>query len=133
MRNPMRDTVTCTPDILVQFIADTRLHYKLDIKPTMTNDEKSKNFELIRPIWNGCKQGVSPFPKQALGFMCLQYKSFENTVGKGEIAHNKQFLFFPTVLFTGLENFPPFLSNSTLSSANSFSLEETKICFLERG
>ena len=28
-------------------------------------------------------------------FMCLQYKSFENTVGKGEIAHNEQFLLFP--------------------------------------
>ena len=41
----------------------------------------------------------SPFPKQDLIFMCLQYKSFENTVGKGEIAHNsfahkEQFLIF---------------------------------------
>ena len=27
----------------------------------------------------------SPFPNV---FTCLQYKSFENTVGKGEIAHN---------------------------------------------
>ena len=27
--------------------------------------------------------------------MCLQYKSFENTVGKGEIACNEQFLLFP--------------------------------------
>ena len=27
-----------------------------------------------------------PFPKQALVFTCLQYKSFENTAGKGEIA-----------------------------------------------
>ena len=35
------------------------------------------------------------FPKQALGFTCLQYKSIENTVGKGEIACNKQFLLFP--------------------------------------
>ena len=26
--------------------------------------------------------------------MCLQYKSFENTVEKGEIARNEQFLFF---------------------------------------
>ena len=26
--------------------------------------------------------------------MCLQYKSFENTTGKGEIAGNKQFLLF---------------------------------------
>ena len=30
-----------------------------------------------------------PFPKQALNiFMCLQYKSFQNSVG-GEIARNK--------------------------------------------
>ena len=31
----------------------------------------------------------------SLVFTCLQYKSFENTVGKGEIAHNEQFLLFP--------------------------------------
>ena len=34
-------------------------------------------------------------PKQALVCTCLQYNSFENTVGKGEIAHNEQFLLFP--------------------------------------
>ena len=38
---------------------------------------------------------LQAFPKQALVFMCLQYKSFENTVGKGEIARNEQFLLFP--------------------------------------
>ena len=27
--------------------------------------------------------------------MCLQYKSFENTLQKEEIAHNNQFLLFP--------------------------------------
>ena len=27
--------------------------------------------------------------------MCLQHKPFENTVGKEEIARNKQFLLFP--------------------------------------
>ena len=32
------------------------------------------------------------FPKQALVFTCLQWKSFENTAGKGEIAYNEQFL-----------------------------------------
>ena len=37
----------------------------------------------------------SPFPKQALVFKWLPYKSSENTVGKGEIARNKQFLLFP--------------------------------------
>ena len=35
------------------------------------------------------------FPKQALVFTCLLYKSFENTVGKGEIARNEQFRLFP--------------------------------------
>ena len=38
---------------------------------------------------------VLPFPKQALVFTCLQYKSFENTLVKGEIAYNKQYLLFP--------------------------------------
>ena len=33
--------------------------------------------------------------QQALVFTCLQYKSFENTVRKGEIARNEQFLLFP--------------------------------------
>ena len=35
--------------------------------------------------------GHLTFPKQALVFQvtCLQYRSFENTVGKGEIAHNE--------------------------------------------
>ena len=37
---------------------------------------------------------IKPFPKQAHVFTCLRYKSFENTVGKGEIACNKQFLLF---------------------------------------
>ena len=42
-----------------------------------------------------CQNKGLPFPKEALVFMCLQYKSFENTVGKGEIALNEQFLLFP--------------------------------------
>ena len=42
------------------------------------------------------------FPKQALVLTCLQYKFFENTVGKGEIARNEQFLLFPTVFSTHL-------------------------------
>ena len=38
--------------------------------------------------------------------MGLYHKSFQNTVGKGEIAHNKQFLLFPfsSVFSTFLEN-----------------------------
>ena len=41
------------------------------------------------------KHNLTLFPKQALVFTCLQYKSSENTAGKGEIARNEQFLLFP--------------------------------------
>ena len=37
----------------------------------------------------------NPFQNKPCFFTCLQYKSFENTVGKGEIARNEQFLLFP--------------------------------------
>ena len=67
----------------------------------------------------------NPFPNKPCLFTRMQYKSFENTVGKGEIAFP-----FPTVFSTHLENFLSFSSNLKLSSANSFSLEEFKICCL---
>ena len=44
------------------------------------------------------------------------------TLGKGEIARNE--------FYTHWENFLPFSSNLKLSSANSFNLEESKICRL---
>ena len=67
------------------------------------------------------------------GFTCLQYKSFENTLGKGEMARNKQFLLSPQCFLPVLENFPPFLSNLKLSSAKYFRLEQSKICHLGKG
>ena len=65
--------------------------------------------------------------------MCLQYKSFQNTAVKGEIARNEQFLLFPRVFSTRFKNFLPFSSDLKLSSANSFSLEESKTCRLGKG
>ena len=64
--------------------------------------------------------------------MCLQYKSFKNTVGKGEIARNEQFLLFPQhfLFFPISMDFQPFSSNLKLLSANSFSLKESKTCRL---
>ena len=64
--------------------------------------------------------------------MYLHLVPFENTVGKGEIARNEQFLLFP-VFSTLSEDFLPFSLDSKLSSAISFSLEESKICRLGKG
>ena len=47
-----------------------------------------------------CVVKNKPFPKQALVFTCLQYKSLKNTVRKGEIVHNTQFLLFPQCFLT---------------------------------
>ena len=44
-------------------------------------------------------------PKKTQVFMCLQYKSFENTVGKEEIAHNEQFLLCPLCFLPTLQTF----------------------------
>ena len=65
--------------------------------------------------------------------MCLQYKSFENTVGNGEIAQSEQFLLFSTLSSNLLVNFLPFLSSLKMLSAISFSLEASKICPLGKG
>ena len=65
--------------------------------------------------------------------MPLGNKPFENTLGKGEIARNEQFLLFPQCFPTCLDNFLSFSSNLKLSSANSFSFEESKICRLVNG
>ena len=50
-------------------------------------------------------------------FTCLQYKSFENSMGKKEIRAISP---FPTVFSILLENFPVFSSNLKLSSVNPF-------------
>ena len=62
----------------------------------------------------------------------LGNKPIENTVGKGEIARNEQFLLF-SQCFLPVWITLQFSSNLKLSPANSFSLEESKICRLVMG
>ena len=64
-----------------------------------------------------------PFPKQALLFTCLQYKSFENCVGKGEIAHNEQFLLFPQCFFYPLEELSSILIKFEIVACKVFQFE----------
>ena len=71
----------------------------------------------------------NPFPNKPW-FLCLQYKSFENTAGKEEIAHNEQFFLFQQCFLPVSKNVLPFPPNLKLSSENSFRLEESKICRL---
>ena len=56
----------------------------------------------IRRWWSPIQARLrtfKPFPDKLWFFTCLQYKSFENTVGKGEISRNEQFLLFHSVFY----------------------------------
>ena len=48
------------------------------------------------------------FATQKVCLIGLKYKSFENTVGKGEIARNEQFLLFPQCFLTIWKTFNQF-------------------------
>ena len=57
---------------------------------------------------------VNPFPNKPCFFLFspgLHYKSFENTVGKGEIARNEPFLLFPQCFLSVSRILCHFLSN----------------------
>ena len=77
---------------------------------------------------------TASFPNgyKTLVFTCLRYKYFENTAGKGEIAHKEQFLLFSQCFLLIWITFCQFLSNLKLSSAHTFCLKRSKICCLER-
>ena len=53
--------------------------------------------------------------------------AFENIVGKGENAGNQHFLLFPIMFSTLLKTNFNIWVTFTLSSANSFSLDQSKI------
>ena len=57
-------------------------------------------------------------------FMCLQYRSLKNTLGKGEIAHSVFYLFQElNAIFIKFE----------VVLCQLFQLEESKICHLGKG
>ena len=77
------------------------------------------------------KYNLQPFPKQALVFTCLLYKSFENTVEKGEIAYNEQFLLFPRWFLPVWKTVCHFYQ-IRICRLQTVSLEAAKTCRLER-
>ena len=67
------------------------------------------------------------------GFYMSAVSLLKNNVEKGEIAHNEQFLLFPQCFSISIGEFSSISSNLGLLSANSLSLEKSKICCLEKG
>ena len=63
--------------------------------------------------------------------MCLLYKSFENTVGKGEIACNEQFLLFSQGFYPFVE-LPTILIKFEIVVCKLFAFESLKFVVWER-
>ena len=75
---------------------------------------------------------IQPFPKQALIFVSA-VQVFRKHSRKSKIACNKQFLLFPLCFPPICRTLGSFSSNLKLSSANTLSLEESKICRFGKG
>ena len=76
-----------------------------------------------------------PFPNKPW-FLCVCSASLLKTLLEKEKLHvnyNEQISPLPTVFSTLFGNFLPFSSNLKLLSANSLSLEESKICCVRKG
>ena len=67
----------------------------------------------------------------AFVFMCLLYKSFGNTVRKGDCS-SQAISPFPIKFYILVEKFQPFSPNLKLLLVSSFSLKESKICHLAK-
>ena len=76
---------------------------------------------------------LTPFPNKPWFLRVCCISLLKTLEVKGEIAHNEQFLPFPKCFLPILKNFLPFSPNLKSSSANSFSLEESKISRLGKG
>ena len=60
--------------------------------------------------------------------MCLQYKTFESTAEKREIASNKDFVLFPLCFPNLLKNFAIFIKSKIV--VRKLSIWKSKICRL---
>ena len=82
---------------------------------------------------NSVLDWVSPFPNKPW-FLCVCSTSLLKTLWeKEQLLIMSNFSFSHSVFHLGLENTLPFSSNLKLSTANSFSLEGSKICRFGKG
>ena len=75
---------------------------------------------------------INPFPNKPW-FLCVCIKSILKTLQEKEKLLETSNFSLSTVFSTHLKNFLPFSSKLKLSSATSYSLEESKICCLRKG
>ena len=83
-------------------------------------------------IMHGGDRYINTFPNKPLFLRVCRTNLLKTLWEKEKLLIKSNFSISHSV-FTLLENFPSFSSNLKLLSANSFSLEESKICCLGKG
>ena len=89
-------------------------------------------------IWSGPKfvmwERVNPFPNKPWSLRVFSISLLKTLWVKEKLLARSNFSYSLQYVFsTSFENFLPFISNLELLSANSFNLEESKICLLGKG
>ena len=79
------------------------------------------------------KKTIYPFPNNPWFLRVFSISLLKTLWEEEKLLVTRAISSFPAVFCNRFENFRPFLSNLKLSSINSFSFEESKICRLEKG
>ena len=114
---------TCWIDLKYSTVETFNRSYDPDKATLQAMNEKEK-FLILHNSW------ISYPYRQAFIYFIFLFNSFSN---KPWFLRVCSVSLLKTQFFTYLENFLPLSSNSKLSSANSFVLEESKICRLGKG
>ena len=76
---------------------------------------------------------VTILVKRGPVFTSLQYKSFENSMGKGEIAHKQAIFLFPTLFFTCFGELSINFIKFEIVVCKLFKVWKCQTCHLEQG
>ena len=119
-------------EVMVYSRTSSSVHIEWRGVSTNYNEENLEGYKVIRNKQCFGKRGLTHSHTMTPFGTIWETRLLKTLWEKEKLLVTSNFFFFP-VFSTHLDNFLPFSSNLKLSSANSFSLEESEICRLVMG